>query len=202
MRTAFAAALLVTLGLTSAQADTTYNYVGAPWEFFDGDGWNPAAVGTNMTGSVTYNFDTTGFTGFFSGNLGLNNPYDPPGFMDVQLTSGTLTADWKTNGIRFYNFTFSNGQIVDANIESWGVPCGSQVGAAGCSMEVGVSSYSEIVVLSSLPHVNLIAGALGTWTLDPASVPAPIMGAGLPSLILAGLGLLGWRQRKRSISAP
>jgi hypothetical protein len=42
---------------------------------------------------------------------------------------------------------------------------------------------------------------VGPPTFTPAAVPGPVVGAGLPGLMLGGIGLFGWWRRKRKAVA-
>ncbi len=143
------------------------------------------------------------------------------GTITVDVTAGTIqSANITITGQSVGPFTTSSGygssssgqfsedftSAAFANLALWfpgsglqgysgGEICGSASGAA-CSGLKSAAYYTPASGPTSFWYI-----ADGSLTAEAAAVPGPVVGAGLPGLIMAGGGLLGWWRRKRKAEA-
>jgi hypothetical protein len=191
-----AISICIALLVAGSQAEaTTYIYTGIQYTDYAGAGL--ANFGTNMTGSVTFNIDTSARTG----GPDLTTPLD---VSSLVMTSGNFTFDQTA---LFGDFSFTNG-----NITGWQIyfinnfTSHSGVSAFGSTTAGGVGDdVSDLGNGSGLgaatsehcgPDGTNIPACAGTWSIaSPTSaVPEPSTWA-MMLLGFCGLGFLARRRR-------
>ena len=138
-----------------------------------------------------------------TGRIDPNSLSNPPFSVETHLT-GTINKD---NGYKNASFGFFSDAI-SGTCTSGGHPCSDMLSflitnfqglAPATGQFNGNTIWAAVDITQVINGVNTgntgVVGAAGNFT--PISVPGPIVGAGLPGLIVAALGMLGLSCRRR-----
>jgi hypothetical protein len=169
-------ACMLTLGLASANADPII------WSLTD------VSFGDGGTASGSFVFDAT------SASFGA---------IDITTTPGT-----EFGGAAYTTFAFGNPLFLTSVTGSFPTLTGtpflslnftSPLTDAGGIIPLGIGSFGSISVEGTCLVADCGSGSVARFVTsgEVSAVPGPIAGAGLPGLILAGVGLLGWWRRRQ-----
>jgi allantoicase len=175
------AKLLAAALLLAAPANaTTYTYESGLYTY--NINAHPELFGDRLRGTVTFAEDTSHYTGY--GYLLTT--------IAISLTSGIYTASgpWVDR-----QFTFNDGEITGWYVGDVVGPCGFL--PAGCVIETGFhlnGIYHQCHSCAAAGLHETALGSRGGWTMVvPAQVPGPVVGAGLPGLMM----LIAWLMARR-----
>jgi hypothetical protein len=196
---------------------TIYSYVGADYRYqpgsqftYNGDpypkpGTDYAAIlGPRLTVTMTLNGDTSNSTGVFTSEA-MYNPYGDPivGVADVAFSSGQVS--FSPSMIDYFSpfqVTLVNGAVTSwsfsSNFKSISA-CGVGPFCDGGILEMRpTGDYLRFYIPYSGANYGAESFGPGTWSLLSVSpVPSPMVGAGLPGLLMAIAGFISWRRGRR-----
>src|SRR5262249_25528967 len=168
----------------SANADTVFDVVGS-FTSQCNSGGSCSAVNTPLTGTITV--DVT---------LGFATAADlvVPGFAS-HFTTVTVDQVFPPNPDRQIFVSDSAGEEVFLDLIT-SPNNGSLVGLTSAQINTAFAGYTRIGDFF-LCFSDLCLNGTGGSVTPQVAVPGPIAGAGLPGLILASGGLLGWWRRRQ-----
>jgi hypothetical protein len=189
---------IVGLLLTGPPANaTTYDYVGKPFTnfYYPGCFYCELFGGGSLNGFVTFNFDTSNFTGAVTlseGDVAQFASFEFPYYLppiNVYTTVRTLSG----------SFTFVNGSITDWDVEGrqYQQACGLGPGcAAGSISAVSTPTGDSRYVFNDNPGTD--GGSSnnvgGVWIVEVPAVPEPSTWAML-LIGFAGIGFMAYRRK-------